>query len=106
MGVFQPGNPGGGKRKEKLMFDALMLSLKRVDTENRPAFARIANKLVDMALDGDIQAIKEINNRIDGMPVQQIEQTTEHKYVAELPSVIAKADEWLQKNKPDPQTVQ
>lgn len=36
---------------------------------------RIADKLVAMAEAGDMQAIKELGDRLDGKPKQQIEQT-------------------------------
>lgn len=39
-----------------------LLSGKKLDT--------LANKLVDMACAGDIQAIKEVGDRLDGKPVQ------------------------------------
>jgi hypothetical protein len=80
------------------------LTLKRIE-DDKPAYVRIAHKLVDLALGGDIQAIKEINNRIDGMPLQQIETTGEVRYVAELPSVIESTEEWLKQSSPKP-TVQ
>lgn len=32
----------------------------------------LANKLIDMALAGDLGAIKEIGNRLDGLPVQSV----------------------------------
>lgn len=34
---------------------------------------RIAEKVVQMALEGDMQAIKEIGDRMDGKPTQQVE---------------------------------
>jgi hypothetical protein len=38
---------------------------------------RIADKLLAMAEDGDIQAMKEIGDRLDGKPKQQIEASGE-----------------------------
>jgi hypothetical protein len=35
--------------------------------------ARIAETVVKMALEGDMQAIKEIGDRMDGKPSQQVE---------------------------------
>ena len=32
----------------------------------------MADKVIDMAIEGDIQAIKEIAQRLDGMPRQQV----------------------------------
>lgn len=34
----------------------------------------VARRVVQMAIEGDIQAIKELSNRIDGMPIQPTAQ--------------------------------
>lgn len=39
---------------------------------------KIAEKLIDMAEAGDIQAIKELGDRLDGKPKQAIEGTGEN----------------------------
>jgi hypothetical protein len=53
-------------------------TIKRAITQGDPEKLRkIADTLIRLALDGDIQAIKEIGDRIDGKPSQSIEQTTE-----------------------------
>jgi hypothetical protein len=73
------GNPSGG-RKEKLCYEALMLSLKREpanDPNAKTALQAIANKLVILAEDGDMQAIKYIMDRIDGAPTQEVHNTHE-----------------------------
>lgn len=36
------------------------------------ALREIARKLIDTALEGDMQAIKEIGDRLDGKPVQAV----------------------------------
>jgi len=43
----------------------VVIQSKKLDT--------LAKKLVDMALDGDLQAIKEIGNRLDGRAPQAIQ---------------------------------
>ena len=97
-GKFAFGNKLGGKRKEKMFYDALMLELKA--EENPHTLRRIAKNLLRMAADdNDLNAIKEVANRIDGMPTQQIDTTNENiTYVAELPSVAESAEEWLKNN--------
>lgn len=68
--------PSGGGKPDKLMRDALRLALHREaeDAEgNRTKKLNIvAAKLVELACDGDVQAIKEINDRIDGKVPQGI----------------------------------
>lgn len=52
------------------MRDALMLALhreaKNADGQKTKKLNLVASKLVDLAVNGDIQAIKEINDRVDG----------------------------------------
>ena len=91
--TFQPGNPGGGKRKEKLGFDSLMMEMKAA--EDMRGMRVIARKLLDLAVSGDMQAIKEVFNRIDGMPIATVEATTEHVYVARIPEPSQTTQEWL-----------
>lgn len=68
--------PKGGK-PDKLMRDALMVALKREAEDANGQKTRklnlIASKLVDLAVDGDMQAIKEIGDRVDGRPAQMIQ---------------------------------
>lgn len=69
-------NPTGGK-PDKLMRDALMVALKReakdADGKKTTKLYLIANRLVDVAIAGDIPAIKEIFDRVDGRQKEQID---------------------------------
>jgi len=38
----------------------------------------MAEKLYEKAAEGDLAAIKEVGDRLDGKPTQQIDQNTEH----------------------------
>lgn len=69
----QSGNPGG-RGTEKVMRDALMLELKREAASGGKTkkLQQIAEKLVQLACEGDVQAIKEVFDRIDGRPAQAI----------------------------------
>lgn len=69
--AFQPGQSGNptGRRKEKPWRDALTLALKDGDGLK---LRNIAEKLVAAAEAGDLQAIKEIADRLDGKPVQAL----------------------------------
>lgn len=70
--TFQPGqsgNPTGG-RKDKPWRDALSIALKDGDGQK---LRRIADKVVSLASEGDMAAVKEIADRMDGkVPQQQI----------------------------------
>jgi hypothetical protein len=69
-------SPSGGVKPDKLMRDALMLALHReakaADGTPTKKLYLVADKLVDAAIEGDIQAAKEINDRIDGRVPQAI----------------------------------
>lgn len=62
-------NPKGHK-PDKLMRDALSLALHRAaeDADGKPTrrLTLVADKLVTKAVGGDVQAIKEIFDRMDG----------------------------------------
>ena len=68
-----PNNPKGAK-SDKLWRDAIMRAVKRrMSGEGDPqALDKLASKCVDMGLEGDMQAIKEIGDRLDGRPAQAI----------------------------------
>ncbi len=68
----QSGNPGGrGKRQWR---DAIDRAVKRATTGkvDYVMLDQLADKIVAMAADGDIQALKEIGDRLDGKAVQAI----------------------------------
>lgn len=55
--------------------DAINYALKNYegsDIERGQALKAIAKKVIGMALEGDIQAVKEIGDRLDGKPVQAV----------------------------------
>jgi ribosomal protein L17 len=66
------GNVNSGKRKDKQFHTALSMVLAKLATTEGRGLNRIAEKLIQMAEDGDIQAIKEVADRLDGKPAQAI----------------------------------
>ena len=68
------GNANSGKRKDKLWRDALMLSLNRImdDGTERTKLQALADTTVREGIAGNVQAIKEIGDRVDGKVPQGI----------------------------------
>lgn len=76
------GNANSGQRKDKLIRDALMLAASRVhdaDPQSRKKMAVAAEKVVEMAVGGDLAAFKEMADRIDGKPHQSMDMTSTHE---------------------------
>lgn len=66
---FQPGQSGnpGGRPKTKPITDAIKERLARISPDDpRTDAQRLADVIVDGALGGDIQFIKELLNRVEG----------------------------------------
>lgn len=57
-------------KKGKAWFDAL-----RKECVQKDALAKIAEKVVALALEGERWAVEEIANRMDGKPAQSVELT-------------------------------
>lgn len=71
----QSGNPKG-RRTEKPFRDALKLALSEEDeTTKRTKLRVIADNLVTCAMKSEPWAIKEVMDRYDGKPVQQVDAT-------------------------------
>ena len=65
--------PGGGKGQDKLIADAIRVSLMRAAEKGKSKRLQlVADKLVDKAIDGDVAAIREIADRIDGRVPQAV----------------------------------
>jgi hypothetical protein len=74
---FQKGNKlAAGGRKDKPWTDALRVAMYRDD---RKALTDIAEVVKGLALAGDMQAIKEIGDRLDGKPAQESTVTIDDK---------------------------
>lgn len=63
-----------GSTKPKIMADALVVALNREADEGKTRkLAKIAEKLVDLAESGDVAAIREVFDRVDGKPHQSMD---------------------------------
>lgn len=66
----QSGNPGG-RGKLKPFADALRMEIAAAG-EDQKALRIVAAKLLEKAAEGDMQAIKELADRVDGKVAQAI----------------------------------
>lgn len=68
-----PGAPKGNQNaaKAKIWSDAVRKAVIQGNNLNK-----LAQALVDKACDGDIAALREIGDRLEGKPVQSVEQNT------------------------------
>jgi hypothetical protein len=64
------GRPIGSVNREKPFNDALRIALR----SNPLRLRRIAEKLAEKAEGGDLAAIREIADRLDGKPVQMLDR--------------------------------
>src|SRR6476659_6105879 len=64
------GRPIGSTNRQKPFNDALLMTLRG----NPLALRRIAAKLIEKAEEGDLPAIREIADRLDGKPAQVVDR--------------------------------
>lgn len=70
----KPGRSGTNKGQDRPWKDALLLAVKEAtDDDDKTKLRKLAKKLVEKAMDGDVQALKEIGDRLDGKPRQEVE---------------------------------
>lgn len=75
----QSGNPKGRPKRDWTVQSLIEEAMEESDESGIPAKKIIYQKLVNLAKRGDIQAVKEINQRLDGMPQQKTDLTTNGK---------------------------
>ncbi len=97
------GNPNPkGSKPDKLMRDAIIVALNREaeDAQGQPTrkLALVAEQLVELALAGDMQAIKEVNDRVDGKSPQEHTGEIKHRYIARMPALIKDGTDWQQQH--------
>ena len=85
-----------GHKSDKIWRDALHRAVKRVVESGKhkgtKKLEQLTEKTVEMGLGGDIQALKEIGDRLDGKSPQHISGSVTHSW-----ETVAKAefDGWL-----------
>jgi hypothetical protein len=84
-----------GSQNDKPWREAIMRAVNEADGDEKKLH-RIARALVTQAVSGDVSAIKEIGDRLDGKPRQEIDAVIEqHRYVARIPAPAENAETWL-----------
>ena len=89
-----------GQQRDKPYRDALRMELAAAEAagNDMKTLRSIARKHIALADRGDIQAIRELADRLDGKPAQAVESevTQRHRYVIEAPADLT-SEEWEKK---------
>ncbi len=98
-----PIKPAGAK-SDKLWRDAIMRAVRRVQEGkgNPQALDLLADKTVSMGLGGDMAAIKEIGDRLDGKPTQTV-GVGQAEDLAPIETIVRPPitrEQWLELHKP------
>ncbi|MCA3704266.1 MAG: hypothetical protein INF12_14685 [Methylobacterium sp.] len=101
------GNPEGRRLEQqgqKMWRDALRIAVEDIDPKTKKRkLERIAEAVIDAAMAGDMTAAKEIGDRLDGKPRQEIDAVVaETRYVARIPEPAKDAQEWLSRHTQTP----
>ena len=68
----QSGNPNGRPKAERAFANMLRIAIKEAHDDGRDKLRAVADALVTEAIKGDIPAIREIADRLDGKVAQAI----------------------------------
>jgi hypothetical protein len=75
------GNPGGRPKGSVSLVTAIRHELERRQDSGQPGIEAVAARLVDLALDGDIRAVREIGDRLDGKATQSVDVSSSEPLV-------------------------
>lgn len=67
------GNPGGRPKGSVSLVTSIRRELERRQDLGQPGLDAVAARLVDLALEGDLRAVREIGDRLDGKPTQALD---------------------------------
>jgi hypothetical protein len=92
--MFEKGNKGGGRKKGSVSLVYVLKKLLKKEIDIKDPFTKAQSKaqlreavalaLVTKALKGDVSAIKEIIERVDGKVLQKTEITSSIKQIGEM----------------------
>ncbi len=97
-----PPNQKGNRWTDKAWREAIRMAVSEKQGDVK-ALRALANKLVDMGLAGDVQAIREIGDRLDGKPAQSIDlAVTDERNVIRAPEMSETPADWQSTYTPKP----
>ena len=64
--------PSKGSKPDKLIRDMLIFLLHEKEKDGSTKLRKVANKLISLAINGDLSSIKEIANRVDGKNINTL----------------------------------
>jgi hypothetical protein len=73
--TFQPGqsgNPNGPPKATRIWKEAILRAVKRREDKDPLALEKLADKLIRKVEEGDVGAIKEFGDRVDGKVPQAV----------------------------------
>lgn len=75
---------------KKCLSDALRIALNEPDATGQKKIRTLAEVLLNKALDGDMQAIKEVYDRVEGKPAQAVvgDEDNPLRLISEIRRVI------------------
>lgn len=89
----QSGNPGGAPKRAKIWREAINRAIKRREQDDPQALEKLADKLLAAVDAGDIAAIKELGDRVDGKVAQAIGGDDELGPIKNILEVSWKSDD-------------
>jgi hypothetical protein len=81
MAAFTKGdsriNRNGRPRKDQAITDLIRKELNHKGADGIPKKKTVVKKLIDLALSGDVPALKYLVDRVDGKPVETVDMSAE-----------------------------
>lgn len=84
----QSGNPNGAPKRAKLWREAIDRAIKRREEKDPQALEKLADKLLAAVASGDIAAMRELGDRVDGKVPQAIAGVDEDEQLTPLVPII------------------
>ena len=94
---FQPGKTLAKNGKHREFRAALRIAVAEACEKGGTKLRALADKLVEQGLAGNVHALREIADRLDGKAIQQHQFDMEEriKFIAVVPEKAATTEEWL-----------